>query len=246
MGATGWMSSDHPDQGWQDYLYDKVGGIANFITVSRYGANNGDHQTLTMNAPKIPKGASRIFLHMKDCGEFTTIPGTTGYKDQDEQFLNYAFGIPKNQSGPATNYLIDNMLEEIGLKPANGFKGTANTGNANGFHAYNDYDWNLIATKVTAHGGVIEFGWSFIPGREQSGPDGSFWMLRDPASPAGEIVAGGVLTQGKIANGFAKIPLPDDGRKYVLVIGMMNIGEYYAPQTEGNPHLIITDVIQRW
>jgi hypothetical protein len=246
MGPTGWMSSDHESQGWQDYLYDKVSSYTDFIKVSRYGANNSDNQTLVMWSPPLPDYASNIFLHLKDCGEFTTRPGRTGYKNQDELFLQFAFGIPLKQPGAETNDQIDNMLIEMGMEPAYGFKGIANTGNHNGFHAYNDYDWNLIATEVTAKGGEIEFGWSFVPGRPESGPDGSFWFLRDIAATACEFVAGGVLAQGKVDKGIITINLPDDGRKYVLVIGMMNIGEYYAPQTEGNPHLLLSDVVQRW
>ncbi|MCL1916475.1 MAG: hypothetical protein FWG17_07215 [Desulfovibrionaceae bacterium] len=152
------------------------------------------------------------------------------------------------------NNLIDAILKDIGIETTDQFKNhslAASGSEKNGFHSYNDYDWNLISTRVDAgSGGSIQFGYSFVSGDTKHGDDASFWFLRDPVT--NEIVTSGMLGQGNPpTSGICLIDLEAlqnhpgySGGELVLVIGLMNVGEYYSPQSVGNPHLLLTDVVQ--
>ncbi|MDR2030957.1 MAG: hypothetical protein LBP86_01560 [Azoarcus sp.] len=241
-GLNGWMASDPKEQGWQDHLFDVVDTNESLF---RWGECNVSNNKITLPpVPTVP-GASGPYLYMKDCGEFDT----KCFK-YDLGYLEFAFGMPKGVKGAAANNFIDDILiNRVGIDTAGQGKGAqclSSTGNYNGLHAYNDYDWNLISKEVLARDGdIISFGWSFQGGDAAHGNDAAFWLLKDAAT--GEIVAADLLAQGPTpASGIARIEIPDSSTghgNYVLTIGQMNVGKYNSNQKEGNPHMLIGPIV---
>jgi hypothetical protein len=238
-GLGGWETSDPWEQGWQDYLYEYVSTNVNLHTWGCCGK---------ITLPPVPQtlGGSNSYLYLKDCGEFDT----QDY-NYDLNYLNYAFGLPVGVKGKeANNYVDDILLNIVGIAPQKGGSNCLSaTGNTNGLHAYNDYDWNLVSRQVHApDGGMVQFGWSFQGGDAKHGDDAAFWILKDAVT--GKVITGDLLAQGHANNaengfsGIAKIPMPQDGSgHYILTIGQMNVGTYNGDQGVGNPHMLIGEVV---
>ncbi|MDR2209631.1 MAG: hypothetical protein LBE22_11895, partial [Azoarcus sp.] len=235
-GMEGWQASDPWEQCWKDHLYQVVETNSNLPTWGSCGK-------ITLQPVPEVAGATGSYLYLKDCGEFDT----EKYQ-YDLNYMNYVFGLPLGVTGKAANNFIDDiLLNVVGVAPQ---KGGANslsaTGNTNGLHVYNDYDWALVSKEITASdGNMLKFGWSFQGGDAKHGDDAAFWILKDVAT--GEIVASDLLAQGPDAvNGTAEVLLPSAGGcgTYILTIGQMNVGTYNGDQHKGNPHMLIGSVVQ--
>ncbi|MDR2032987.1 MAG: hypothetical protein LBP86_12250 [Azoarcus sp.] len=237
-----WTPSDPRDQGWKDHMYDLV---YTSFGLPAWGENTGTiYLPIVPRTPGAPSTAA--YLYLKDCGEFDT----QSY-ESDHEYLKFAFGMPGSYWGAAANNFVDNILtNRVGIKtngPTGGGSGSA-TGNRNGLHAYNDYDWNLWSKSIAAvDGDVISFGWSFKGGDGASGNDAAFWMLKSTVSNS--IVATGLLAQGPYgASGVANITVPkslNGYENYVLTIGQMNVGRYHGNQETHNPHTLIGHIMQK-
>ncbi|MDR2260164.1 MAG: hypothetical protein LBE06_04360 [Azoarcus sp.] len=237
-----WRSSEPQDQGWVSHMFDRV--------YTSFGLPRWGERTGTINLPPVPKvpGASwkEAYLYLKDCGEFDTQTYAA-----DHEYMKFAFGLPGGTTGAAANNYIDSILiNKVGISttgPTGGGSGSA-TGNRNGLHAYNDYDWNLWSKEISAvDGDVLNFGWSFQGGNPSSGNDAAFWMLK--SSTSNTIVSSGLLAQGPSpASGIAKITIPKSlsgYENYVLTIGQMNVGKYNSDQANHNPHMLIGQIVQK-
>ncbi|MDR3357553.1 MAG: hypothetical protein LBN96_01575 [Desulfovibrio sp.] len=236
---------------WQDHLFDIINAADMARSISGYGSDKNEYTDADngwnlYSVPKVP-GAGGNYLHMKDCAEFDTQDPTT--YSHDAAYLSFAFGLPAGKTGASANAYIDNILiNTVGIKTVvpHDDNDLSATGNANGLHAHNDYDWNLISKQISGNSGTtLKFGWSFAPGQtdvRHVGKDAAFWTLLDKNT--GKIVDSGVLAQGKADSGIAEITLPADGN-YVLTIGQMNVGDYGGSQARHNPHLVIGDVVQQ-
>ncbi|MDR3086845.1 MAG: hypothetical protein LBU45_02695 [Azoarcus sp.] len=237
-GLSGWEPSDPWEQGWQKYLYEVVNTNANLHTWGSSGK-------ITLLPVPAVAGASGPYMYLKDCGEFDTQK-----YDYDHNFLHYAFGLPVGTKGAAANNFIDDILiNRVGIDITGQGQGAqcgSATGNHNGLHVYNDYDWNIVSKEVsTENGGSVSFGWSFAGGDAKHGNDAAFWILKDVAT--GEVVDAGLLAQGPSpASGIATVALPyaQNGAHYILSIGQMNVGKYNGDQGAGNPHMLIGPVVQ--
>ena len=236
---AGWQVSDPVEQGVQDYLY---GFVDTHTKLATFGTGN----TGKLDLPAVPhvEGASGHYLYMKDCGEFDTQT-----YDHDLNYMNFAFGLPVGTKGAAANDFIDDILINfVGIDvtgQGRGAQPASATGNYNGLHAYNDYDWALVSKEIDApNGGVVQFGWSFQGGASKYGNDAAFWIVKDAVT--GDIVAADLLAQGSTpASGIAEIYLPMEqgSDHYVLTIGQMNVGKWDGAQGESNPHLLLGSVV---
>ena len=238
-GLSGWETSDPWEQGWHDYLYEYVNTNVNLHTWGCCG------KITLPPVPDVP-GGSGHYLYLKDCGEFDT-----QQYNYDLNYLNYAFGVPMDAKGKDANNYVDNiLLNVVGIAPQKGGSNCLSaTGNTNGLHAYNDYDWNLVSKQIDAPaGGVVKFGWSFQGGDTKHGDDAAFWVLKDAVT--GKVITGDLLAQGHANNaqngfsGIAEVALPLKGSgHYILTIGQMNVGTYNGDQGVGNPHMLIGEVV---
>lgn len=238
----GWRPSDPQEQGWKNHMFDTVD--------TSYGLPRWGPSTGVISLPPVPKapGASpnEAYLYLKDCGEFDTQTYA-----EDREYMKFAFGVPSGVTGKDANNYIDNILiTKVGINttgPTGSGSGSA-TGNRNGLHAYNDYDWNLWSREISAvDGDVLSFGWSFQGGNATSGNDAAFWILK--SSTTDKIISAGLLAQGSNpASGIANITIPESStgyENYVLTIGQMNVGKYNSDQANHNPHMLVGQIVQK-